>query len=754
MTESGTALDEGVGAIDFGFELSVSRLRPPPTRPGVVLRARLLERLDATSTPVIAVVAPAGFGKSTLLRQWAESQPDRLAWLTVDDADNEPGVFAAYLVASLGRVAELDDRIFDAITARRPPAVLIERTASWWEGLDGSVGLVVDNTDALRNPACVSLLTHLALHVPFGSRLLVAAREPLPWPAPRMRAEGRLAEFGARQLALANDEAVALLGAADVAISDSDAHELIARTEGWAAGLYLSALAIQAGSPADRAPRIPHGDHPFLAEYLRAELLDRLSVDEIEFLTRTSILDQFNGALCDAVVGAEGSTVDLEQLAKRNLMVLTVDAERGWYRYHSSFRDLLLAELERREPKVVTTLHRRAADWLEANGDVESAIAHAQSARDRERVVRLLRDLVIPAWSTGLGNTALGWLRWVADEQLMDADVALAAIGAVLHGIAGRPVEAEQWADAAERAADRDAQLDSSNGAGWLHYMRAIVTRSGPKAMLTEAALAYEAFPSGSSLRATTLFAQGMALWVQSEDDAADAILMRAYDEALAIDARQIAAMAATQRAAIAASADRWDDAIGLVADALTFVGDGRFDEYLSCSIVFTWGARVAQRQDDQPRARELLARATRLRPLMTYASPILSLQALLEIGRTYLGFADPGGARAALRQANDILARRPLVGRLATELDELRDQIDASTTAIAATVGASSLTAAELRLIPLLATHLTLREIGDQLYVSRNTVSTQTSSIYRKLGVSSRSEAIASLRELGLLIQ
>jgi LuxR family maltose regulon positive regulatory protein len=436
-------LSDGLGTAEFGFDISEARLRPPPLRPGTVLRTSLLEHLHAASAPVIAVIAPAGFGKTTVLRQWLASKSRPVAWLSVDENDNDPEVFAAHLVASVATAVQLDARVRDAIRARRQPPVLIDRTATWLADVDTFVGIAVDGADALRNPECSSLLTQIALRVPFRHRLLVATREAMPWPAARMRAEGRLVEFGARNLSLKNGEAVELLGAAGVALSDQDADELIARNEGWAAGLYLSALAIRAGSPADRAVSIPHGDHPYLAQYLRSELLERLSVDEVTFLSRTSVLEQFNGALCDAVVVTENSSERLEEIAKRNLMVLGVGDEGAWYRYHPVFRELLLAELERREHDLVPALHERAATWLEANGFDESALGHAQAAHDAQRAVRMLLPRVGRVWSSGRTSTALKWLRWVADEDLVEANGALAAVGAMLWSLSGRPVEAD-----------------------------------------------------------------------------------------------------------------------------------------------------------------------------------------------------------------------------------------------------------------------------------------------------------------------
>jgi LuxR family maltose regulon positive regulatory protein len=230
----------------FGFEISESRLRPPPARTGTVERHALLTRLDACTAPVIAVVAPPGFGKTTLLTQWAAARTGRIAWLSVDETDNDPQVLVAHMLATIAAIEPIDPRVVNAIEARRPPTTVIARTAAWLEHVDTSLALVVDNVDALHNPESVSVLTQLALTWPFYHRFVVATREAMSWPTGRLRAEGRIVEFGANDLALDAAEACELLDKAGVELSRSETQQLIEHADGWAAGLYLSALAVQA----------------------------------------------------------------------------------------------------------------------------------------------------------------------------------------------------------------------------------------------------------------------------------------------------------------------------------------------------------------------------------------------------------------------------------------------------------------------------------------------------------------------------
>jgi LuxR family maltose regulon positive regulatory protein len=266
--------------------------------------------------------------------------------------------------------------------------------------------------------------------------------------------------------------------------------------------------------------------------------------------------------------------------------------------------------------------------------------------------------------------------------------------------------------------------------------------------MRRDAQIAWEGLSPASPYRATMLHTEGVSYLVQGDHDRADPILAHAFDVATGANAFPLAALILAERCIVAAQRDRWTDVETLAQRAVSLVEAGRFEDYWTSALVYAWAARAALQRGDVPEARYYVGRAARLRPLLTYALPVVSVQALLELARSYIALADPGGAAAVLRQVHDILQQRPDLGVLPRLADDLQSKL-AKIKAVAA--GASSLTAAELRLVPLLSTHLSFREIGDRLYLSTNTVKTQAYSVYKKLGVSSRSDAVKRMRELDL---
>ena len=281
---------------------------------------------------------------------------------------------------------------------------------------------------------------------------MICSREQIRLPIARLRVEGRLLEIDARDLALDHDEAAGLLQGIGVGLADADVTELVGRTEGWPAGLFLAAMSLQVGTPRLDAGVGLTGDSRFLGDYLRAEVLDRASPQDVEFLIQTSILESLSGPLCDATLDVEGSSAQLDDLEQRNLWVVPLDDRREWYRYHRLFGELLRAELQRRHPELVPQLHARATDWYQANGRPERALRHAQAARDFDRAARLLLDLVQPVWASGRAETVLRWFDWLAHENLLGRYPWLTANGALMYALAGRAAEADTWSAAAERS--------------------------------------------------------------------------------------------------------------------------------------------------------------------------------------------------------------------------------------------------------------------------------------------------------------
>jgi LuxR family maltose regulon positive regulatory protein len=718
----------------------------------VVARTALLDRLVGYSEPVISIVAPPGYGKSTLVAQWAERKGPRVAWVSGDRRDNDPVVLLTYIAVALDRIEPIDPRVFAALTspAVSATATVVPRFVAALSSMTRPVVLVLDHLEQLDNQPCLDAVAELAMHLPRRSQLVVMSRGAPPLPVALLRAQGRVAELGAGELAMDRHEAKALLEGVGVRLADADVDELVGRTEGWPVGLYLAALALKAGGRRTAVRPAFTGDDRFMADYLRAELLTHLPQPRVAFLTRTAVLDRMSGPLCDAVLAADRSRLVLESLEGSNLLVVPLDRHREWYRYHHLFRELLQAELDRREPELIRELHARAAAWCEANGLPEMAIDHAQAAEDTDRVARLVALLSQPTYASGRVDTVSRWLAWFEDRGLIDRSPVVAVRGAWVQALLGRAAGAERWVAAAERGTASGTAPDGSTVESWLAITRALLCRDGMRQMGADARIALEGLAPASTWRGTALLLEGAAYLLEGEVERADPVLAHAVAVATHSSAMPAASTALAERSLVAIQRRDWQRAEVLAERALRISREGSLDDYIHTALVHVVVARTALYRGDGPGAREHLAQAARLRPLLTYAIPSLAVQTLLELARAYLAVDDAAGARAVLRDARDILQLRPDLGILPEQVEQLGSKLG---TIPGPTVGASSLTTAELRLLPLLVTHLSFPEIGQQLYVSRHTVKTQAISVYRKLGASSRSQAIRRASELGLLV-
>ena len=734
-----------------GFDLDESKLLVPQARPGVVARRALLDALSSQDpAPLIAVVAPPGYGKSTLLAEFANLKSTRVAWVSVDERDNDPAVLFTYLAVALDRVERFEPRVFRSVTTRGVGVADVVRLVSAIARMSQPVLLVLDHAESLTNSECHDMVAELALRLPAGSQLAIGSRRPVPVPVPRLRAQRGIVEVGRDDLAMDAGEAAALLAGAGVDLAPADVDRLVARTEGWPAGLYLAALAVNAGGPHLAAASSVTGTERFIAEYLRSEFLDRVSRSDVLFLTRTSILDRMCAPLCDATVGRTGSGRVLQRLEQRNLLVIPMDRDGEWYRYHHLFGELLRGELLRREPEMINELHLRAASWYEANGLPEAGLEHVERAGDVERAARLVLTLANPGWASGRLDTVLRWMQWFADNDLIEKQPAVAVHGALIFALVGKVADAERWAAAAQRTTRTGALSDGNTMEATLAYLRTLMCANGIEEMRRDALSALEGLSPTSPYRAAMVHAEGASHLLSGDPDLADSCFVRAAEEATRIGATPFMPLLLAERGIVAIGRGDWPAAEALAAEALGLM-QPEFDDYWTTSLPYAWAARVAAHRADLSSARDLAARAARLRPVLTYALPVVSAQALLELAHAYTAIADPGGARAVLRQMQDILYRRPWLGSLARQSAELSTELERTR---ADALGVSSLTTAELRLLPLLPTHLTLAEISERLLVSRNTIKTQAISIYHKLGVSSRGETVARMYDLGLAVE
>jgi LuxR family maltose regulon positive regulatory protein len=731
------------------FDLVEVKLAGPSARPKTVAKTDAITRLCASTSPFATVVAPAGYGKTTLLAKWAEADPRPFAWVALDGRDDDALVFLRYIAAAIHGVEAIAPEALEALSGPGDSmwSKRVPRVGSALAGLERPLVLVLDDLHAVANPSCLDVLAALFEFVPAGSQIAVTSREAPALPLARWRAHGSVHEVGIDDLRLDEREAKLLLDAAGVELDAHELSELTERTEGWPAGLYLAALSMQAGAPSAEGFS---GDDRFVTGYFRFEVLSRLPTAEAQFLKHTSVLDRMSGALCDAVLETTRSADTLEALAGRNGFVVPLDRRGEWYRYHHLFAQLLHTELERSEPDIVPELNRRAMAWCIANDLPEAAIVYGHAAGETDTVAGLVDALVLPLYYDGRLETVEEWLGWFSDDELARYP-ALAVYGAWIRALTGRPADAERWLGLAEGAT---SALPLSDGSAtiepWVAGLRAAMMGDGVEAALADATLALDQLSPESGWIPDALLIRGVARALLGGTARATDDLTAAVEKGTAIGAVDVVFAAQAQLALLAANQGAWREAGQRARAAQARVEEAGLGDYSSSAIAHVATARVALHEARPDDARAALIRAHRLRPLLDHGVPWLTVQVGLELVRAHLALAEPGPARTVLTETEQILELRPNLGLLAEDARELHERVAASSGSGGA--WAMSLTGAELRLLPYLATHLMFPEIASRLFVSRNTIKTEAVSIYRKLGVSSRSGAIERAVAVGLL--
>jgi LuxR family transcriptional regulator, maltose regulon positive regulatory protein len=692
----------------------------------MVSRVALLDLLESSRhASVIAVLAPPGYGKTTLLAQWADRDPRRFGWLAIDQDDDDPAVLR---------------RNLDAVVPGSGPAP---------SAAAEPLVLVLDDLHLLQNRDSLQLVGKLIDDLPMGSQLVIASREEPPLPLARLRAEGRVLGIGPEDLAMDQREASALLENAELDADPVDVGELVERTEGWPVALQLAASSRARHRHRATAVVPPAGDR-FLIDYLQVVVLSRLPSTLVRFLSRCAVLDRLSGPLCDAVLETTGSADLLEWLARSNLLVIPLDRRRRWYRLHRLFREVLRSQLERDEPEAASWLTRRASEWCEGNDLPEAAVDYAMATGDADRAARLVVRVALPAYAGGRLSDLERWFDWLETAGVADRHQEIALLGAWVNALAGRPAAAERWTEAAERWASEDVPAGGIRPIdGSLALLKAALCRRGVDEMRSDAADALRLAPTGSPPQAAAQLLLGIAHLLAGDPSSADHSLANAAQagEELGVD---VAPVALAERSILAMGRGDWPLAEGLAERACGSARPEWLERYAASALLYAALARLAVHRGDVPQARSDLAHAEGLRPLLTYALPHLAVQVRLELARTYLALTDVAAAKAALWEVDNLLWNRPDLGVLPGQAEALGAQLGAMRKG---TIGASSLTGAELRLLRLLGTHYSFREIGGQLYLSQHTVKSQAMSIYRKFGVSSRSEAIQYARDLGLLL-
>jgi LuxR family maltose regulon positive regulatory protein len=451
-----------------------TKLYMPPPRPNVVPRPQLIERLnEGLQRKLTLISAPAGFGKTTLVSEWVAGGARSAAWLSLEEADNDPARFLAYLVAALQTVATtIGEGVLGALHSPQPPPTesMLTSLLNDLATLPNKIVLVLDDYHVVDAQPVDLALSFLVEHLPLQMHLVITTRDDPRLPLARLRAQGQLTELRAADLRFTADEAAAFLNEAmGLDISAHDVAALEARTEGWVAGLQLAALSIQGRDDVAGFIRAFTGDDRYIVDYLVEEVLQRQPERTRNFLLQTSILDRLSGPLCDAVTGREDSKRMLEALERGNLFVVPLDDKSLWYRYHHLFRDVLRTYAMEEPPEQVAVRHERASEWFEQHGLPVAAVRHALVGEDFARAARLI-ELAAPAMRRSRQEaTVLGWLRALPDELIRCRPVLCAAYAGTLlangelEGVEARLRDAERWletmADGRERPAGSAAKM-------------------------------------------------------------------------------------------------------------------------------------------------------------------------------------------------------------------------------------------------------------------------------------------------------
>ena len=726
---------------------------PPRLRLEHLDRRDLRARLTEGKERLTLLNAPAGYGKTTLLAWWQQADARRpFAWISLDESDRDPRRFWSYVSNAVSRIgpeaaglrASLPDVGAPSVTEVVIPS-LINAIAA----LPRAIVLVLEDYHRLGDSEVHDQLAVLLERGPPNLRVVLSTRTDPPLPLARLRTSLELAEFTVHDLRFGAGEAATLLNdRLGLGLSDEAIGRLLEHMDGWPAGLYLAGLAL-AESP-DREGELDRfaGGHRQVMDYFASEVLAGLSPDERAFLRRAAILSEVSGPLLDAVLESEGSGVRLHRLERTNLLFPRLEGEAEWYRFHAIFEELLCSMLLDEEPELVPHLHLRASAWYAEHGVPSRAIEHALAADRLDAAAELIAAQWQPLADYVHNESFATWLSALPDEQIA-ADPRLALAAAWTAGWGGLRGSWRDWLDRIEPPPQPVAlPIGLPSIEAGIALTRAVFSFNDVGNHLEAARDAAALFSDSPGLHTLADGSLGVAL----------------YHAGLLSEAR----------AHLAASVDRlaaeFPSALGpaLTYLSLAFTADGEPAEGMRSA------QSARQRSDDDADRRHAgatglvsLAVGAALRELDRPADALPELdraielleqdpmqidlaQARIERGLALLATGRGVAASVELQQAAAVIAECEDAGAVAAHLRAAVARAGAEQQVARAPV--RRLSERELEILALLSGELTRREIAASLFVSFNTVQTHVRSIYRKLGVVSRAQAVARARELGLI--
>jgi len=738
---------------DVGMPLE-PQLHAPPTRAGWVIRPGLLGHLGRSAAKLVLIAAPAGYGKTTLLAQWCSlPAPARsFAWVSLGEEDNDPTAFWRLVVHAVQHACPAVDgeNLRRPLKARFPDVtgVLLPALVNELAALRERVTVVLDDYHLITEPVCHGQLQFLLLHLPQHVQIAISSRTEPPLPLAWLRARGDLTEVRTEDLRLAPEAAATIIRElSGVDLGEYEVRELTERTEGWPAALYLAALSLRGRADPACFVREFTGSHRYVGDFLAGEVINRQPAQIRQFLLHSGGLRRFNASLCSAVAGVANAQEILDALEERNLFLVPLDDRRDWFRYHHLFAQALQHMLARTEPDAALMLHRKASAWHRERGSAEEAFEHALAAGDVDGAVALVAEHWYACMDAGRIETVRAWLRSLGDDQLSARPLA-AHCAAWIAALSGDRETVKRWLPVIETAADEGPLPD---GIRSLRSSAALLTGTfglqGLAMMRESAARAAElqddpATPWYALARAGL----GTALYFAGEYAAA----RRQLDDALLSDPgiARVRLLAASFRCLVALEEGRLAQAAALAELAQDIVSDLAFDldRAPQGSFAHLAAGAVHASQGRLGPARDAFERALQPRRKLPGLSPWPNFEILLRLAPVLRALGDKRGAVAALAEARDVLTALP---------DGAQPQFR-RLIAVERRLGAPGderpLTAREKDVLRSLLGPASLRETAQVLNVSMNTVKTHTRAIYRKLGVSTREDAIQRGRALGIL--
>lgn len=691
-------------------------LRPVPAPPEHLPTARAARLLPLLShrRPFTVLVAPAGYGKTTLLRAWSALDPRPSAWLTLDAAHDNPLLL---LRAIVQRADDLFARAHDR----------------------GGV-LVVDDVQHVRSAGARETLAGVFREPPEGLAIVLASRAELPLPIARLSAEGLVTELRTPVLAMTREEAAELCAAAGLRGVDAEALDTLTRqSEGWPAALALAL----ARDPSSQSLRHFDGRDRLVADYVRDEVLAPLDDEARAFLTRTAALDVLSGPLCDAALDRTGSALQLSELQRGGFPFVPVDRNGERVRHHRLVAAVLRAELQRTAPEHERVLHQRASAWHERAGDPEAALRHALAAEEPARACAIVWAATSDCAQRAGGGMLEHWLDLLGRDAIASTP-RLALVAAASQLDQGQGELAEHWLRRAAAGTAGDAQVT-----GGVAALRAILGRDGLVAMGATAAEAAAQLAPDSPAQALCRLAAGAAAHLRGDRDAACSTLEDGARRA-AVHVPQLHALCLAQLALLALDDGEREAAAGLINRARAQVERFQLDRHASSALVLAVSALVrSQRGRITEAARDVVAAGALLERLTDFAA-WYTVEVELVLARAALRLSDIAQARRRHGAAARQLQRIADADTLAEWLSVTEAEIETYRQAVCEV--RFPLTAAELKVLQFLPTHLSFRQIGELTCVTANTVKTQANAAYRKLDVRSRTEAVVRARALGLV--